>query len=162
MKTDISPPAPKIRPFYRSLVFYFAVLGLVFIIWSWGDSGTHESMLLKNGRWGMFSCIQEYGAVQFSHGIIHVLHIKSFHAHRTKNNIFFYQQFSTVGGFIFPEAITPMESSMGGKGIRIAHWLIVLVYIFTWSFIIAGWQRYRSKFASKMGLVKLLRPKYSF
>lgn len=158
MKTDISPPAPKIRPFYRSLAFYFAVLGLVFIIWAWRDSGTHRSMLLKNGRWGMFSCIQEHGAVQFSHGIIHVLHIKSFHAHRTKNNMFFYQQFSTVGGFIFPEAITPMESSMGGKGIRMAHWLILLVYTFVWSVILFVWHRYKAKIRQQNGIGEIPSP----
>ncbi len=75
----------------------------------------------------------------------HVVPISCVHARRTKNNIFFYQQFSTVGRFIFPEAIIPIESSMGGKGIRIAHWLILLVYTFFWGAILFAWQRYRSK-----------------
>lgn len=107
-------------------------------------------MLIKNDRWGYFSCIQHHGVVEFSNEIIRVLHIKSFYVSHTKNYL---DPCSQTGGFAFPEAIRPIESSMGGKGIAIAHWLILLVYTFVWSTFLFAWQRYRSKLFKRTQIV---------
>jgi len=56
-----------------------------------------------------------------------------------------HEDYISIGRFVFPEAIIPTEDSMGVKGIRIAHWLILLVYTLVWSAILFAWQRYRSQ-----------------
>lgn len=147
------------RPVYRSRLFWLGLPGLVFLLWTWWDSGQHFSGVTRQrpsetleinvaaGRLCMVSYRDlDEGAghppapVQYN---VDRRVITASHEAGARP-----RQFDTPRAI---ERLTgsaeddPFGVSYETRGIEVACWLLVLVYLFLWSTALLTWQRRKSR-----------------
>lgn len=137
-----------IRPWYRSRLFWLGLPGLAFLLWAWRDSSTFSSGLFRSGHLEVHCAKQYLGAVEFSYFPAHwETGPKRFDTCRTEYERVVDERFPMVGAYTFPEAVHAYHrppSRFSERGIRIAHWLILTVYVLAWGGAVTGWQRRKS------------------
>jgi hypothetical protein len=149
------------RPFYRSRLFWLGLPGLVFLLWTWWDSGQHFSGVtwqrpsetieinVAAGRLCMVSYRDpDEGAGQLPAPVQYSVDRRVMITASLPEAGVRPRQFDTPRAI---ERLTgsaeddPFGASYETRGIEVACWLLLLVYLFLWSTALLTWQRRKSR-----------------
>ncbi len=121
-----------IRPWYRSLLFGFGVLGLVFLLWGWQDSGKAIRAMTWNGR-GAARQVEQWD------GSIRVLYVPdpALYGGRMRRPGFHRSEMPAAyreGWHLGPFAFVPLFPSLEDprRVMRIPYWVAVGLYLIAW------------------------------
>jgi hypothetical protein len=132
-----------ISPWYRSRLFWFGLLGLLFLLWGWADWGLPSSLTAKLGNSRLVVGNQAGTlriAWQSDPASPAGFTISGHTGTRAPDHI-----------RLFPPAFRHSEVNLsapfggGHSTIRIAYWFLVLIYLPIWLVALAGWQRDRDR-----------------
>jgi hypothetical protein len=149
-----------LRPVHRSRLFWLGLPGLVFLIWTWWDSGQHFAGLTWQRRSETMEinvaagrlCMVSYrdldeGAGQLPAPVQYNVERRVITASLPDSGAR-PRQFDTPRAI---ECLTgsaeddPFEVTYETRGIEVACWLLVLVYLFLWSTALLTWQCRKSR-----------------
>ena len=133
-----------IRPWYRSLLFWFGVPGLVFLFWGWQDSGKAIRTMTWNGR----GSARQVGQWNGSIGVVYIadpalyrgpMHRVGFHRSEMPA---VYRDECSLGSFVF----APLFSSLDDPHsvMRIPYWVAIALYLIAWLAALVWWQHRKS------------------
>jgi hypothetical protein len=110
------------RPLYRWKSFWFGMLVIVFLGWSWARSNERREYVdWVKGTGGTF-VEQHQGCVSFKRGYLIILSTGL----RTGGNA------TTFQGRWFPDAVE-RQPFYGGFSVYLAHWFLILLFLVPWS-----------------------------
>lgn len=141
--------APAGRPWFRSLTFWFGLLPLVFILWSWRDSGRAMAMATISSSHGYLMAGQTQGALMIvtSNGFRPLDSHNKFRVHREPGASFKQRrQLAKHGGWHFPRAFESFavgETLSRARFTFVAWWFVAAVHLVLWAALL--WWRWRRK-----------------
>lgn len=133
------------RPFYRSLLFWFGLPGLVFLLWGWQDSGKAVRTMTWNGRGAARQVDQWNGSIRVLYVADPALYggpMHRFSFHRSEMPAA-YRDKRRLGPLVFAPLFPSLESPRAAP--RISYWVVFFLYLMTWIVALAAWQRRKAR-----------------
>lgn len=134
-----------IRPWYRSLLFWFGVLGLMFMFWAWQDSGKAIRTMTWNGSGSARQVDQWNGSIRVVYSSDPGLYRGRMHRfgfHRSEMPTVNRAELS-LGPFVFAPLISSLDDP--NSVMRIPYWVAVALYLIAWLASLNWWQRRKSR-----------------
>lgn len=126
------------RPWHRSLTLYLGLLPLLFLLWAWHDSMTHQSLMVTrvNVDTPLVSSISRLHLIHADSGISKEWIRSADPPHTVVRKVRWFTREEAKGSRWFPaprHLASPISDDLTQHYLFIPHWLITLLYLAFWS-----------------------------